>query len=161
MSIPSMSELSPMFSDEASCMRFLLNNNAIYRTLDCCKCKSTMNREAARFRCSNCACRAEMTFLHEPFFSGSRLEVNQMLFLGYLWPAKTPFDLARTFTGHSRSIISACYSHLRQSVTDSLDDDGTLLGEDGIIVEIDESKFGKRKYNRGHRVDGCWVLGGV
>ena len=36
-----------------------------------------------------------------------------------------------------------------------------FIGEDGIIVEIDESKFGKRKYNRGHRVDGCWVLGGV
>lgn len=30
----------------------------------------------------------------------------------------------------------------------------------GVIVEIDESKFGKRKYNRGHRVDGAWVFGG-
>jgi transposase-like protein len=28
-------------------------------------------------------------------------------------------------------------------------------------VEIDEAKFGKRKYNRGHRVDGVWVLGMV
>ena len=28
-------------------------------------------------------------------------------------------------------------------------------------MEIDESKFGKRKYNRGHRVEGVWVLGGV
>ena len=25
----------------------------------------------------------------------------------------------------------------------------------GVIVEIDESKFGKRKYHRGHRVEGC------
>lgn len=30
-----------------------------------------------------------------------------------------------------------------------------------IIVEIDESKFGKRKYHRGHRVEGVWVVGGV
>ena len=29
------------------------------------------------------------------------------------------------------------------------------------IVEIDESKFGKRKYHRGHRVEGQWVFGGV
>ena len=33
------------------------------------------------------------------------------------------------------------------------------IGGDSLIVEIDESKFGKRKYNRGHRVDGVWVLG--
>lgn len=30
-----------------------------------------------------------------------------------------------------------------------------------IVVEIDESKFGKRKYHRGHHVEGVWVIGGV
>jgi hypothetical protein len=35
------------------------------------------------------------------------------------------------------------------------------LGGRGYTVEIDESKFGKRKYWRGHKVDGCWVFGGV
>jgi hypothetical protein len=30
-----------------------------------------------------------------------------------------------------------------------------------FIVEVDESKFGKRKYHRGHRVEGVWVIGGV
>lgn len=29
------------------------------------------------------------------------------------------------------------------------------------MVEIDESKFGRRKYYRGHRVEGQWVFGGV
>ena len=33
--------------------------------------------------------------------------------------------------------------------------------DERIIVEIDESKFGKRKDNRGHPVDGVWVVGGV
>ena len=29
----------------------------------------------------------------------------------------------------------------------------------GKIVEINESKFGKRKYNKSHPVEGQWVFG--
>ncbi|CAI6354922.1 unnamed protein product [Macrosiphum euphorbiae] len=35
------------------------------------------------------------------------------------------------------------------------------IGGEGKTVEIDESKFGRRKYHRGHRVEGQWVFGGV
>lgn len=35
------------------------------------------------------------------------------------------------------------------------------IGGQGIIVEIDEAKFGRRKYNRGRIVEGQWVFGGV
>ena len=44
---------------------------------------------------------------------------------------------------------------------ENLDLAAAPIGGEGIIVEIDESKFGKRKYNRGHRVEGVWVVGGV
>ena len=35
------------------------------------------------------------------------------------------------------------------------------LGGEGKVVQIDESKVGKRKYHRGHRVEGQWVFGGI
>ena len=35
------------------------------------------------------------------------------------------------------------------------------IGASGIIVEIDESKFGKPKYNRGRLLTGQWVFGMV
>ena len=35
------------------------------------------------------------------------------------------------------------------------------LGGPSTIVEIDEAKFGRWKYYRGHYVDGHWVLGGI
>ncbi|KAI8326421.1 hypothetical protein GQ54DRAFT_294870, partial [Martensiomyces pterosporus] len=34
-------------------------------------------------------------------------------------------------------------------------------GGPGVVVEIDESKFGKRNNNRGKRVEGVWVFGGI
>ena len=35
------------------------------------------------------------------------------------------------------------------------------LGGTCNIIEIDEIKFGRRKYSRGHHVGGVWVFGGV
>ena len=34
-----------------------------------------------------------------------------------------------------------------------------MLGGVGIEVEVDEAKFGKRKFHRGIHVDGVWVFG--
>ncbi|CAB3996646.1 Hypothetical predicted protein [Paramuricea clavata] len=35
------------------------------------------------------------------------------------------------------------------------------IGGQGKTVQIDESKFGKRKYHRGHKVEGQWVFRGI
>ncbi|EFN64067.1 Uncharacterized transposase-like protein HI1328.1, partial [Camponotus floridanus] len=37
----------------------------------------------------------------------------------------------------------------------------TQIGGKGIVVEIDEAKFGRRKYNRGRLITGQWIFGGV
>ncbi|GBL74686.1 hypothetical protein AVEN_243572-1 [Araneus ventricosus] len=42
-----------------------------------------------------------------------------------------------------------------------VNDSKDKLGGVGVVVEIDKSKFGKRMYNRGKRVDGKWVFGGI
>ena len=30
---------------------------------------------------------------------------------------------------------------------------------EGLVIEIDETKIGKRKYNRGRMVEGSWIPG--
>ena len=42
-----------------------------------------------------------------------------------------------------------------------LDNSSEMIGGEGKIVEIDGSKFGKHKYNKGRLVEGQWVLGGI
>lgn len=81
--------------------------------------------------------------------------------LGYLWLNRNSQTQAMNATGHSPNTITAFYSHFRRLVSTTLEDEDATIGGTGIIVEIDETKLGKRKYNRGHRVDGVWILVGV
>jgi hypothetical protein len=47
----------------------------------------------------------------------------------------------------------------REVVLNAYIDHKIKLGGPGKIVEIDEYKFGKRKYHRGRYVEGQWVFG--
>jgi hypothetical protein len=60
-----------------------------------------------------------------------------------------------------QSTVSNYFKYFEQLTASTLEDIDTKIGGEGIIVEIDEAKFGKRKFHRGHRVDGVWVVGGV
>src|SRR6516225_4316799 len=60
----------------------------------------------------------------------------------------------RLFIGHFAGLF-------RQLVANEVEGDEGQIGGEGVIVEIDESKFGKRKYHRGHRVEGAWIVGGI
>ena len=63
--------------------------------------------------------------------------------------------------GWSKDKLQRWEKAVRDLVATVVCHDHVMIGGEGIVVEIDESKFGKRKYNRGHRVDGSWVFGGV
>ncbi len=39
--------------------------------------------------------------------------------------------------------------------------DSEIIGGPGMIIELDESKFGKRKNNKSRLVEGQWVFGGI
>lgn len=47
----------------------------------------------------------------------------------------------------------------REVLYDYMITKGNPIGGPGATIEIDESKFGKRKYHRGRIVDGQWVFG--
>ena len=53
------------------------------------------------------------------------------------------------------------FQFCREVVLDFIESKSEMTGGAGKVVEIDESKFGKRKYQRGHYVKDQWVFGGV
>ena len=53
------------------------------------------------------------------------------------------------------------YNLYREVCSEVLIKEDAKIGGPGKTVEIDESKFGKRKYHKGRRKDGVWVFGGI
>ena len=52
------------------------------------------------------------------------------------------------------------YNFYRELCDEVIMKSSSKIGGPGKRVQIDESKFGKRKKNRGHGVEGQWVFGG-
>jgi transposase-like protein len=83
------------------------------------------------------------------------------MLLGYLWLNRNSQTQVMNATEHSSNTVTGFYSYFRSLVATTLDEEDTKIGGPGIVVEIDETKLGKRKYNRGHMVEGVWILVGV
>lgn len=94
------------------------------------------------------------------FFSRSKLSIFQILGFVNLWTNNASLNLIclQIDIDEKTSIDWSSYS--REVLLNSFIENKTKLGGPGKVVEIDESKFRKRKYNHGHRVDGTWVFGG-
>ncbi|KAF0691177.1 DDE Tnp IS1595 domain-containing protein, partial [Aphis craccivora] len=95
------------------------------------------------------------------FFSKSHLSVYQIVMFAYLWTEQVSLEFIRKQTDIARQTSVDWASFHREIVFDGMIIRHKKIGGEGKVVEIDESKFGKRKYHRGHRVEGQWVFGGV
>jgi transposase-like protein len=81
--------------------------------------------------------------------------------LAYFWINRVPVINTVEMSGHGSEAVCAFRRHFQHLVASAILPVDSLIGGDGVVVEIDESKLGKRKYNRGHHVEGIWVVGGI
>ena len=89
------------------------------------------------------------------------MSVSQITKLIDFWTYKYSVDVVVHETRISEKTVIDFYNFCREVYFVVLQNESEQIGGPGEIVEIDESKFGKRKYNKGKRVDGVWVFGGV
>ena len=95
------------------------------------------------------------------FFSKSKLSFATILKLMYLWSRQTRVTEAAAEVKISNRVAIDWFNFFRDVCAENFLAHPITIGGPGKVVEIDESKFGKRKYNRGRSVDGHWVFGGI
>ena len=97
----------------------------------------------------------------DSFFYRVKAKCNVVLHMAHLWLSGATSSVIHLHLGLTKQVVADYTLFMRELVADSLDEMDFKIGGPNVVVEIDESKFGKRKHNRGHRVDGVWILGGV
>ena len=82
-----------------------------------------------------------------------------MLKLTYFWVYKYPEELVKheLKIGSDHTLVD-WYNFAREVCVEILSNRSEKIGGPGKHVEIDESKFGKRKYNRGKEWTGLGFL---
>lgn len=151
-----------IFSSEEDAIAFLFEKNVLKFMEKCTECNySPLVRYGKIYRCNRKECRKSVSIFGFMIFSKTKIPVHQLLELSYFWLVGIKHTQLNIITGISRPTITSTLKLFRKLVADSLDFVDLQIGGNGVVVEIDEAKMGKVKYNRGHRVDGAWVLGGV
>lgn len=152
MTFPSIFELHDIFFNENSAIAFLIDQQIILpRNCEICLGNLSIDAVKKRYRCYKC--KKQISLFSKTFFSKIKLSINKALFLGYLWLSKCPATTIYNVGGFSKATVTTYNQYLRNLVADSLDEENYIIGGPNIIVELDESKLGKRKYNRGRRVN--------
>ena len=102
----------------------------------------------------------KLSIRYNSWIEDSNLSLEIIVQLIYLWSQGFSMsEMEHELKVSSRSLVEwTCY--LRHVALDTCIDSSSQIGGPGIEVEIDESKFGKRKYHKGKRVEGKWIFGG-
>jgi len=85
------------------------------------------------------------------FFWHSKKGCNEILEFGYKWLCRTTYAELMHHFGWSSATVTNWIGYYLQLTSDAITEEEMVIGGEGIIVQIDESKFASRKYNRGYR----------
>ncbi|KAJ8049109.1 hypothetical protein HOLleu_01702 [Holothuria leucospilota] len=162
-----------ILNDKLTTIKWLQQQKIIHESPTCSKCGQTMKFEAItgtkapsdgyRWRCRNRGPnphQSTQSIRKHSWFEKSNLSLGQLLQFTYWWSRNVSQDLMEHELGISSATCVDWCNFAREVCEEYLLRHSTPIGGPDVIVEIDEAKFGKRKYHRGRMQEGQWVFGG-
>lgn len=166
-----------ILSDRNTVIDFCIENRLIPTEKRCVSCRKQMHFRnssackgiAREWRCMNKGCRRKnhsVSARNGTWFSESKLSIEKILLTTLCFVEDLSNKLAIRQTSieeekTSSETICDWYTYCMEVCCEIVASRSNPIGGPGMTVEIDEAKFGKRKYNRGRFIEGQWVLGGI
>lgn len=156
--------LRDLFHNEEKALLYLIENDYVNKINKCLLCLSDtklyLNKKV--FICKNYKCRKAYSPLRGTLFSKMKLPLNIQLHILNYFILKMPCSSIAATLQISRNTVTSYNRIYRKYLKDKIYfNRNRKIGGRNKIVEIDESKIAKRKNNKGHKVEGAWVIGGV
>ena len=113
------------------------------------------------WRCRRKGCQRRRSPRIGTIFEYSELPLSTALQTIYWWSRGLTVQQAVTVVGTSKVTVVEWFYRCRDICANYLLEHHRPIGGIGHVVELDETKIGHRKYNRGRLRDGVWVFGGL
>jgi hypothetical protein len=152
MRIPPLPEFAQQVTNEVEAINWLSDNGVIKPLCDeiCheinCGGRMSVKDKTKSWHQLKCnRCRTAQSRFARTFFDGAKIDIHTILYLGIMWLAKSSVQTAISFSKLAKETATNYYGHFCQLVANMIDETNLKIGGPGIEVEIDESKFAKRK----------------
>eukprot|EP00106_Octopus_bimaculoides_P014417 XP_014781859.1 PREDICTED: uncharacterized protein LOC106877467 [Octopus bimaculoides] len=158
-------DICMMTMNNESTINFLASLGLIHNSAMCCNTPMRlMNRctssDGKAWRC--CVCMHYRSIRQDSFFSGSRLPLPRLIELIYWWAALDCKQyVVMEQVGIGTEAIVKWYNYFRELCAVWCIDNAMQIGGEGMVVEIDETKFTHQKFYNGRYEECRWILGMV
>ena len=163
-----------LLDNRQECIRWCRQCGLLATQMVCPTCNRHCREQAldhavdgVTWRCPIEVCKKRISIRHGSFFEKSQLQLWQILGLTYLWcrSAEKSGKVSVADAQHELQIgsehsIVHWNQYCRDIAVSHFINNPVQIGESGHIVEIDESLFSRKKYNRGRIVPEQWIFGG-
>lgn len=114
------------------------------------------------WRCHKRICRIKESVRKDTWLEGSHLPINAVIEIIYSWTKEyTSIKFCEDELNINHNTIVDYKNYMREVCADNILKNPMMIGGENKTVEIDETLYSKRKYNRGRMLKEQWVFGGI